>query len=182
MRSAKAKAKVAIISRKRCYLSRGCPAKDKGKGGVKGEAKGMGKAICDKDFGNCNFKGQSSDPTGKGKGPARGCWIGGGSHYDSQRAACGPAAGTWTPGGWGPEVSETETIRRLQVFEIVQTAPREASKSFQALSKAENFPEEIEEPVESLNMLRRNRFCITKWNCRIAISSDSQDFIDAFTS
>ena len=68
-------------------------------------------------------------------------------------------------GEWWLEGSETESIKRLSVFKTIQAAPMEVSNSFQALTKAEEFLEKLEElkePVESFNMLRRSKFFITK--------------------
>ena len=69
----------------------------------------------------------------------------------------------------------------MSALKIVHEAPSKISNSFQVLTEAEEcheVSEEFQEPVQSLNMLRRNRFCITKCNCCIATSSDSEDLID----
>ena len=177
----KGKGKTCYNCNGKCNFSRECPVKGKGKGGGKGGSKGMGKSNYEKGFGKGNFKGQSGDSKGKGKGPAKGCWTCGGSHYASQCTAGGLVAGTRVLGEWWPECSETETIKRLSALKTVHEAPTKISNSFQVLTEAEEcheVSEEFQEPVQSLNMLRRNRFCITKCKCCIATSSDSEDLID----
>ena len=161
------------------HFSRECPAKGKGKSKGKGEFnkdfefnKGFGKWKS-KGFGKGDFgKGYTKGKANGNGGPAKGCWTCGGPHYADQ---CPVAGSARTLGDWWPGQSDQETgeIKRLSMLKIVKSPMFEHPNSFSALT------EEVEQPLESLNVLSKHK--LEKFI--VANSSESEaDDLEQFVS